>query len=298
MRISATLTALALLPALLAGCSAEADEAPAPASSPGAGLDGKADADGDLLSDAQEAKLGTDPHLPDTDGDGLEDLLELVTTLTDPTLASTDGLIPDGESDIDGDGLGALRERELGTDLITADTDGDGLDDGAELEFGTDPLLYDSDGDGISDGLEAAHALDPLAVDEDGNVTRTVLEGDVTVTVTGEAGAVTEVRAARGADVRWDESPVVLTDSVDFFALPASTRVRFEVETVGLDADPDDVAILLHSGDGEILDVLEPDGRDEGVLSFEYEVDEPLEHPTFGVIDHPAWLAFFEDFDY
>lgn len=35
-----------------------------------------ADSDGDLLSDFEESKLGTEPHNPDTDGDSLPDLLE------------------------------------------------------------------------------------------------------------------------------------------------------------------------------------------------------------------------------
>lgn len=36
------------------------------------------DSDGDVLSDAEERKLGTDPLNPDTDGDGYPDGLEVV----------------------------------------------------------------------------------------------------------------------------------------------------------------------------------------------------------------------------
>jgi hypothetical protein len=67
---------------------------------------GGADADGDGLSDAQEAKYGTHPNVADTDGDGLSD----------------------------GD------EVELGTDPLSEDSDGDGYSDGQEFDQGVDPL--------------------------------------------------------------------------------------------------------------------------------------------------------------
>lgn len=66
------------------------------------------DADGDGLSNAEEAELGTNPDLADTDGDGIGDLAES-TGVTDP---------------------------------LVADTDGDGFDDGRELEDGTDPVDF------------------------------------------------------------------------------------------------------------------------------------------------------------
>lgn len=42
------------------------------------------DSDHDGLSDAEEAKLGTDAKKDDTDGDGLSDGVEVNTTKTDP----------------------------------------------------------------------------------------------------------------------------------------------------------------------------------------------------------------------
>jgi hypothetical protein len=65
------------------------------------------DTDEDLLSDALEAELGTNPENPDSDGDGLLDGLEVHAHLTDPT---------------------------------QADSDGDADEDGWELEVGLDPL--------------------------------------------------------------------------------------------------------------------------------------------------------------
>ena len=67
--------------------------------------DNREDSDGDGLSDAKEAELGTDPQDPDSDDDGIND----------------------------GD------EVALGTDPNNADSDGDGTSDGAEVAAGSDP---------------------------------------------------------------------------------------------------------------------------------------------------------------
>lgn len=69
------------------------------------------DADGDGLTDAEEAELGTDPNLADSDGDGKSDGVEV---------------------------------RTLGTDPLNKDSDGDGVGDGAEVStYKTDPLVPD-----------------------------------------------------------------------------------------------------------------------------------------------------------
>jgi type IV secretory pathway VirB10-like protein len=49
------------------------------------------DSDGDGLTDDQEAKLGTNPHDPDTDHDGLSDGDEVNKWHTNPLKADTDG---------------------------------------------------------------------------------------------------------------------------------------------------------------------------------------------------------------
>jgi hypothetical protein len=84
-----------------------------------ASADPATDSDDDGLSDAREAKIGTNPFLVDTDGDGLSDA---------------------DEADI------------YGTDPLKPDTDGDGLNDGEEIGvLGTNPFLTDTDGDGVPD---------------------------------------------------------------------------------------------------------------------------------------------------
>jgi hypothetical protein len=69
------------------------------------------DTDGDLLTDAQEAELGTNPELADSDGDGLSDFAE----------------------------VGFEPGSATGTDPLLTDTDGDGVRDGDEVANGTDP---------------------------------------------------------------------------------------------------------------------------------------------------------------
>jgi len=105
------------------------------------------DTDGDGLDNAEEATLGTNPALVDTDSDGLSDYTEVRTTLTNPLLQDTDL-----------DGIKDGVEVSLGTDPLdvndpmNVDTDGDGLLDGAELfTHFTNPNLADTDGDGLTD---------------------------------------------------------------------------------------------------------------------------------------------------
>lgn len=152
------------------------------------------DTDGDGLTDAFEALVGSDPTNVDTDGDGLTDGYEAMVSATDPLSADTDGdgvpdaqeldagtdagtlpgtagvvgegafaeNVRDGFVDTDGDGLSDTLETRLGLDPTSADSDGDQLSDAWEVASGTDPLLADSDGDGLTDGFEqTTAATDP-----------------------------------------------------------------------------------------------------------------------------------------
>jgi outer membrane protein OmpA-like peptidoglycan-associated protein len=147
------------------------------------------DTDGDGLTDAQEADLGTDINNADTDGDGLTDGQEVNNYGTDPLKADTDGDgLNDGaevnshntdplNSDTDGDGLSDGEEvNQYRTDPNNADSDGDGLNDFEEVnEYNTDPNNSDSDGDGISDGQEIQDGTDP----NDANDPPQLEEGDL-----------------------------------------------------------------------------------------------------------------------
>ncbi len=119
------------------------------------------DEDEDGLTTAQERRLGTNPKVADTDGDGLSDGDEVMKYRTNPLRMDSDG---DGLKD--GDELFKYR-----TDPTKYDTDGDGLGDGDEiLKYKTDPLKTDTDGDGLSDGDEVLkYKTNPLRVDTDGD---------------------------------------------------------------------------------------------------------------------------------
>ena len=115
------------------------------------------DLDGDGLANITEFQIGTSINKRDTDGDGLEDGLEVNVYGTNPLAADTD---KDGLSD------GAEVNK---TNPLIADTDGDGLDDGLEVvTYKTDPLRIDTDNDNLSDRLEIfTHGSDPLVADTD-----------------------------------------------------------------------------------------------------------------------------------
>jgi hypothetical protein len=87
---------------------------------------GDSDPDADGLGTADEYAYGTDPHNPDTNGDGLLD-----------GAAVAAGISPTG-LDIDGDGVPNEVERTRGTDPFNRNTDGDGRNDGEDC-FPLDP---------------------------------------------------------------------------------------------------------------------------------------------------------------
>jgi hypothetical protein len=89
----------------------------------------RADTDGDGIDDGAEAEYGTDPTNADTDDDLLDDGVEVNVTGTNPLVPDSDGDgLLDGDEDRDADG--EIDPRE--TDPLTPDTDGDGVLDGAE----------------------------------------------------------------------------------------------------------------------------------------------------------------------
>jgi outer membrane protein OmpA-like peptidoglycan-associated protein len=99
-------------------------------------VEGPLDSDGDGLTDAEEAALGTDPYDPDTDKDRLSD----------------------------GDEV-----KKYHTNPLDPDTDVDSLKDGEEVyDFKTDPLNRDTDGGGVADGHEVKEdRTDPLNPKDD-----------------------------------------------------------------------------------------------------------------------------------
>ncbi|MFN8482269.1 MAG: Ig-like domain-containing protein [Anaerolineae bacterium] len=134
------------------------------------------DKDGDGIADSQEASLGTNATMWDTDSDGLSDGWEWQN-------AASLGTNP-AKKDTDGDGLTDAEEYRLGASINVADSDGDGLKDGDEVchvdSFGklvggwdvkfasgsvvhvcSNPLDPDSDRDGLTDLQEKSIGLSP-----------------------------------------------------------------------------------------------------------------------------------------
>lgn len=127
--------------------------------------DGDADADGDVLSNAMESRLGTNPRETDTNGngvsdaaedkdqDGLTNIQEFVTYLTDPTQPDSDGDTKNDGWEIKY-GYSALINNETDSNPAnnsTADPDVDGLNNVEESQIDTNPNEGDTDGDTFSD---------------------------------------------------------------------------------------------------------------------------------------------------
>lgn len=119
----------------------------------------KADKDMDGLGKCDEIKIGTNPNVADTDGDGLNDGEEYLTYKTNPLQADSD---LDALTDFD-------EVKSTGTNPLLADTDNDGLNDGEELnKYKTDPLAADTDKDGLNDGNEVVTTkTNPTMADTD-----------------------------------------------------------------------------------------------------------------------------------
>ena len=121
------------------------------------------DTDSDGLVDGLEELYGTDKTLIDTDGDALNDYIEIFTFGTNPLLQDSDNNgTNDGDEDFDNDGLSNLTEINGSTNPADNDSDDDGLLDGEEITLGTNPNEEDTDEDGVSDSKEIELGTDPL----------------------------------------------------------------------------------------------------------------------------------------
>ncbi|WP_322512232.1 LamG-like jellyroll fold domain-containing protein [Chloroflexus sp.] len=141
------------------------------------------DSDGDGLSDAQEALLGTNPQVA---ADGPARLTALTAQAATALTGTPASFVDDGR-DTDGDGLTDFQEQFLGTSPFDADTDGDGLSDFAEAagftyasrDWRLDPLAQDTNRDGVLDSLEVIRSGNlAQARDTDGDGTPDAFDYD------------------------------------------------------------------------------------------------------------------------
>jgi Mg-chelatase subunit ChlD len=136
------------------------------------GINYGGDTDRDSIPDYIELSTGANPLLADTDNDRIGDAYEITHLLafSAPNKADTDGDgIPDGQEDIDDDGLTNNQEMTAGTNPLNPDTDKDGLSDEQEIINKTNPCQADSDNDGLTDQAEAKFHINPNLADSDGN---------------------------------------------------------------------------------------------------------------------------------
>ena len=101
---------------------------------------GPCDQDGDGLTNATEATLGTNKTKTDTDGDGISDGDEVKNGSNPLNKCSPDVMFPGCQEDTDNDGVVDITEVTIGTDPKNPDTDTDGVKDGEEVANGSNPL--------------------------------------------------------------------------------------------------------------------------------------------------------------
>ncbi|GEM_PF-619665 len=190
---------------------------------------------------------GTNPLLPDTDGDGVSDGGEDT---------NKDGNVDSGESD----------PNNGSEPPLFVDSDGDLLSDQEEDLFGTDPLDADSDDDGVPDGLEHNWRFD---TDGDGLVNALDPDSDQDKLLDGtEEGVETPLEAvppAAGSSVGIGGTDLA---AGNFLADTDSSTVTFMLvaDTDGggaLDGDED----LNGNGNVDPLEIDPNLPEDDGLLS-------------------------------
>jgi hypothetical protein len=151
------------------------------------------DSDGDGLTNGQEDSLGTSRSNPDTDGDGVNDGVEVGGNVNAPIDTDHDGTPDVFESaiaDLDGDGIpnqsdpanaSPCHPNPNSAACLASDSDGDGLTNAQEDAVGSSRGNADTDGDGLPDGAEVGGNVN-APIDSDGDGIPNVLESSVTDT--------------------------------------------------------------------------------------------------------------------
>ena len=99
-----------------------------------------ADDDNDNLPTLLEHAIGTFPLQKDTDGDGLNDDVEVGNNSGVPLDTDGDKLINAIDPDDDNDGLPTIEEKALGTDPLNADSNSNGITDDNEINDVVDEI--------------------------------------------------------------------------------------------------------------------------------------------------------------
>ncbi len=167
-----------------------------------------------------DMRIGADPFVKDTDGDGLTDKFELLKLglLTNVSSPYTDGIL-DVSADPDNDNLTNLEEQSHGTDPLVSDTDKDNVLDKDEITAGTDPLVKDTDNDGLEDDSELRLGADPRNPDSDGDGIQDGVDTYSNQKITGE---VATLLVDGGGDVSKNTSIVNASGYAALMNMPGS----------------------------------------------------------------------------
>lgn len=230
-------------------------------------IDETSDSDLDGLPDVIEIKLGTDITKEDTDGDGLSDYFEVISTWTDPLNIDTDGNgTGDEQEDFDKDGLNNLEEKKSNTNPYVEDTDKDGLNDYEEVKkYNTNPTNPDTDGDKVSDGKEIELGTDPLVAEQSFEVSATATDEDtVTVSVdnlelSGEQVETLKVEKYNNNYFFPENMPGYIGGAYNFHVDGdfESATIRFEFDESLLDNDNFDPVIYYFNEEKRLLEELD-----------------------------------------
>jgi len=233
------------------------------------------DSDNDGLTDAQEAKLKSNPHSVDSDNDGINDNEEIGSNIDDPLDSDNDGILNLNDKDDDNDGLFTLYEIEVGTNPLAIDTDNDGLSDKAELTNSDGNIqILDSDNDGMinavdsdddNDGLmtsvELSLGTDPMKEDTDGDG---ILDGDEVGSDTNNPNDIDNDGIPDVLDVVNDNKKpeIVIIDSIKEDSTP-ETVVKNTEKTIKENVSTlEDSQQLVTSNDSLTIEAIEGDNSD------------------------------------
>ncbi|MFS4417967.1 gliding motility-associated C-terminal domain-containing protein [Maribacter sp. 2307ULW6-5] len=285
-------------------------------------IDNFTDTDNDGLADSVDpvgpATPGTPLENPDTDGDGIPDVLDLdsdndgITDVTEAGGPDTDGDGRiDGFTDTDNDGLAdsvdPVGPATPGTPLPTDDFDGDGRPNHLDVDSDNDGITdtteaggVDADGDGRidgftdadGDGLDDATAATPLPIpNSDGNANDGPDYLDIDADDDGipdniEAQTTAGYIAPTGNDTDGDGlDDAYDTDNGGTAITPVNTDGADTPDYIDTDADNDGLTDIVEAGRGIFIGTdADGDGLDDGFeganTNDPTDVNDEIDDPT------------------
>jgi cell wall-associated NlpC family hydrolase len=246
-----------------------------------------ADTDGDGLLDGFESAIGTDALQTDTDHDGLSDAYELSRSHTNPLAADTDGdTVSDGLEIAAGTDAVEGAQFTLGNGAtpgafglgVEADTDNDGLSDAREVALGSNAADADSDHDGLIDGLEFTAGTDLLRADTDSDGLSDAFElsfgTDPTSADTDRDGLFDGAEFAAGTDPGQSSfapgpQPAGAGGGVALAEAPTTTATAEYDSVVGSEADATGTSGISVLDDDDFATPAGPADDDDGDDDFE-----------------------------